>query len=201
MAQDIQSLGYVQARISLIDYRGTDAHDQKHATDRTTLLIKRWAACVDKLQADRLKTIQCCEARPGKGDVASLVIVDRQQFDSLQEAIQGHVESIKELEQAIIKLDEIIATNGLGDGWLSDLKQRLGSAGSGIYQQKTNISKLLTFYTQKNPRMSPEDVLKIPDFAARRADADRIIKLDEEYLAKTKPIVNEIEGLLEGVGC
>jgi hypothetical protein len=201
MAGDITALAFMHARIPLIDYHGTDANDQKHAQDRTTLVIKRWAALVGELQATRRKTLECCEARPGKGDAAVLAIVDREKFDVLHNSIATITEQIVTFEESIRKLDEIIANNNLSPGWLEELKYRLTSAGSGIYQQKTNITKLLAFHTQKNPRMSPEDVLKIPEFAEKRANADRLIKLDEDYLERMKPVVAEIEAVLDGAGC
>jgi len=49
--------------------------------------------------------------------------------------------------------------------------------------------------------MPPEDVLKLPEFVAKRAEAEKIIKADEAYLAKFKHVADEIEGILASVGC
>jgi hypothetical protein len=199
MAGDIQSLPFMQARIPLIDYHGNNGNDQKHSQDRTTALVRKWSALNQELQGLRQETITCCEATPGKGNTATLSIVDRQRFDDLQEAIKARKEHIDSVADVIRKLDEIIVSNGLGSGWLQDLQHRLNSASSSIYQQKSNISKYLTHFTVSNPRLPPEEVIKIPEFIEKRTEAERLIKLDEEYLAKFKPVVEEIEAILASV--
>lgn len=201
MAGDITALAFMQARMPLIDYRGSDANDQKHSQDRTVALVKRWKALNEELRASRRGTLECCEATPGKGSAAILSIVDKGRFDGLQEAIKAHTEQINAMETAIEALDKIITDNSLSPGFWDELKRRMASSGSSIYTQKNNISKLVSFYTQQNPRMPPEDVLKIPEFAEKRAAAERIIEQDRAYLDKMKPLVAEIEGILSSVGC
>ena len=193
------ALAFMQARLPLIDYHGNDANDQKHSQDRTVALVRRWQALNEELRAARRETLTCCEVKAGKGDAGNLMIVDRPGFDRLQEAISSHQEQITSLEEAIIKLDGIIQANGLAPGYFAEIQHRLSSARSSIYQQKSNISKMLSFHTQKNPRMQPEEVLKLPAFVAKRAEAEKIIKGDEAYLAKFKPVVDEIEGILASV--
>jgi hypothetical protein len=176
MAGDITALAFMQARMPLIDYRGNDANDQKHSQDRTVALVK--------LRTSRRGTLECCEATPGKGSAAILSIVDKGRFDGLQEAIKAHLEQIAAMETAINALDNLIESNNLSLGFIEELKRRLASAVSSIFKQQTNITNLATFYTQKNPRKPPEDVLKIPEFAEKRAAAERIIEQDRAYLIK-----------------
>lgn len=189
----------MQSRIQLIGYRGTNPNDQKHASDPTTAIVRKWAETVDSLKAARSATMQTLEATEGKGGAVVLKIADKPRFDALRQAISSYQERITSFEEAIRKLDEIISVNGLGAGFLQDLKHRINSASSGIYQQKSNISKLTAFYTTQNPRMPPEEVLKLPEFVQKRAECERLIKLDEEYLAKFKPICDEMEGIISSV--
>ncbi len=177
----------------------TNILDQKHASDRTTPVIRKWHALNQELRAARRETLACCEARPGKGDSAILAIADRAEFDRLQEAIAARQEQISALEQAIVKLDALITENGIAPGYLAELQQRISGSKSSIYRQQTAISNLSSFYTQQNPRMSPEDVLKLPEFVRKRGAAEDIIKKEEAYLGRMKPIVDEIERILASV--
>lgn len=201
MAGDVSTLALVKDRLPLIDYHGNNANDQKHSQDRTVALVRKWAGTVDALKAARSAGLQTLEVTEGKGGAVVLKIADRPRFDALQQTIASHQEQIAKIEAAIIALDQIIESNGLAPGYFADLQHRLSSSSGSIYQQKSNITKWLTFHTQKNPRMPPEDVLKLPEFVAKRAEAEKIIKADEAYLAKFKPIVDEIEGILASVGC
>lgn len=198
----IMKLPFVAARIPLLNIgTSTDANARKHSEDRTTSVIRKWATLRGELQAARGQTMNCLEATEGKGGAVVLKIADKPRFDRLQQTIADHQEQIASLEEAIRKLDDLIQANALGSGYLQDLQHRLSSSSGSIYQQKSNITKWLTFHTQKNPRMPPEDVLKLPEFVAKRAEAEKIIKADEAYLAKFKPVADEIEGILASVGC
>lgn len=201
MAGDLTALAFMQVRIPLIDYRGSDANDAKHAKDRTVALVKRWKALNEELRSSRRGTLECCEATPGKGNTATLSIVDKERFGGLQAAIKAHTEQISSLEEAITKLDSFIEANSLAPGWLEELKSRLASSASSIFTQKTNISKLSAFYTQKHPRLAPEQVLELPEFKEKRANAERIIAADKAFSERLKPLVAEIERILEGMGC
>jgi len=149
MAGDIAALAFMQARLPLIDYHGNNANDQKHSQDRTVALVKRWQASNETLRAAHRETLTCCEVKAGKGDAGNLMIIDRPGFDRLQEAIAAHLEQISVMEEAIRKLDAIIRDNGLEPGYFADFQHRQSSAQSSIYQQKSNITKYLTFHTQK----------------------------------------------------
>ncbi len=201
MAGDVTALAFMQARLPLIDYHGTDANARKHAEDRTVSLARKWAGAVDSLKAARAYTMSCLEATEGKGGAVVLKIADKPRFDALQQAIAGHQEQITSLEQAIVRLDDLVQANGIAPGYLVELQQRISGSKSSIYRQRTAITNLSTFYTQQNPRMSPEDVLKLPEFVKKRGAAEAIIKQDEAYLEKMKPIADQIEAILESVGC
>jgi hypothetical protein len=162
-------------------------------------LVRKWQALNQEVRAARRDTLACCEARAGKGDSASLAIIDRAEFDRLQEAIAARQEQIGNLEQTIVKLDGIIQDNGIAPGYLAELQQRISGSKSSIFRQQKAISDWSTFHTKQNPRMSPEDVLKLPEFQKKRAAAEDIIKKDEAYLARMKPIVDEIERILASV--
>jgi len=197
----ISDLPFFVDRLPLIDYRGTNANDQKHAEDRTTRVIKKWAGAMDSLKAARSATMQTLEATEGKGGAVVLRIADKPRFEALRLEIASHEEPIGNLEAAIARLDEIIQANALGAGWLGDLQHRLSSCNSSVYQQKSNITKYLAHFTQLNPRMPPEAVLELPEFKQKRAAAEKIIESDEAHLKKMKPVVDEIERILASVGC
>jgi hypothetical protein len=201
MAGDVTTLAFMVERLPLINYRGTNANDQKHSQDRTVALVRKWQSLNQELRAARRDTLACCEARPGKGDSASLAIIDRAEFDRLQETIAGHMEQIGNLEQAIVKLDALITENGIAPGYLAGVQQRISGAKSSIYRQQKAISDWSAFYTKQNPRMSPEDVLRLPEFKSKRATAQKIIDADKAFVEKIKPVVDEIERVLESVGC
>ena len=196
----ISDLPFLVERLPLLNVgTSTNMLDQKHASDRTTHVIRKWHALNQELRAARRETLACCEARPGKGDSAILAIADRAEFDRLQEAIAARQEQIGNLEQAIVKLDALITENGIAPGYLAELQQRISGSKSSIFRQQKAISDWSTFHTKQNPRMSPEDVLKLPEFQKKRAAAEDIIKKDEAYLARMKPIVDEIERILASV--
>lgn len=173
--------------------------DQKHSRDRTTALVRKYQSVEAALRRDRAATLSCLSARPGRGGVV-FEVVDPEHFGSLQDAIAGHVEELQKLEGVITQIDNIIAANGLLP-WLDDQKQRLSSSGNSILTQKSTISRLIAFNAAQNPHLSPEEVLKLPEFTERRKEADSLIEREKEYLATFKPLVEEIERLLESVGC
>ncbi len=174
--------------------------DQKHGKDRTTSLVRKYRASEDALRRDRAATLGCLAARPGKGGAVVFEVVDSERFDRLQEAIAGHAEELKKLEGAITEIDSIVAANRL-PSWFDDMKQRLNSSSNSIYTQKNMISQLVAFNAAQNPQLSPEEVLELPEFTTRRKEADDLIKREEEYLANYRPIVEQIEAILESAGC
>jgi len=193
----IQSLAFMQVRLPLLDVsHNPDLHDKKRAQDRTTTVIKRWTALVSERQAARLKTLHYCEARPGKGDTAVLAIVDREKFDALHTFIAALSEQITTFEEAIRKLDAIG-----GNLWLYDVENQALSASLSEDRMKKRIAQLTAEHTLKNQRMSIEEVLKLPEYQKNLPMFEREIANSKATLAKTKPILDEMEAILESVGC
>ena len=188
--QSIQSLTFMQVRLPLLDL------SSKHAQDRTTTVIRRWTALVSERQAARLKTLQYCEARPGKGDTASLVIVDREKFDALHTFIAALSEQITTFEEVIRKLDAIG-----GNLWLCDVENQALSASLSEDRAKKRIAQVTAEHMLKNQRMSIEEVLKLPEYQKNMPMFEREIANSKATLAKTKPILDEMEAILESVGC
>ena len=74
-----------------------------------------WQNVRAELMTTRTNSLSFCEARPGKGDVASLLIVDKDGFDAYQTIIKEHASQLAKIEDAIRKLDE------MESGWYDDL--------------------------------------------------------------------------------
>ena len=100
-------------RLPFIDVKHGRPMDVKRAQDRTTGIIRTWRDLTSELKIARTKTLQCCEAKPGKGDSATLVVVDRALFDMYQDIINERAGQIEKIEEAIRELD------ALSPGWFS----------------------------------------------------------------------------------
>jgi hypothetical protein len=191
----IEDLGFVKVRIPYVAMKSNQPADARRKADRTTAIVRRWQDLTQDLQFARSQTLQCCEARPGKGDIVTLAIVDRAQFDSLQSAIQEHVSQLANIEDALRKLDS------MGAGWHSDLKDECGQYGRVESNERARISQMSAFYVQKARNKSPEDALKDPDAIRLRGDMEDAIIAANAKLAELRPKLDQMNVILESVGC
>lgn len=199
---DISELPFMTARIPLLDLvSNANPHDVKHSQDRTMLPVRKYFDAVARLRAARSETVSCLEARQGKADGVTLVICEKERFAALQAEIDSLQTQISALEGAIQKLDTILAENKRAGDWLSDIRHRLESAGSNVSRQQEIISAEAIKICALYPNLAPEEAMKDRGFCERRAECERLIGLDQEYLTKFKPVRKEIEAILAGVGC
>jgi len=199
----ITELPFVVARIPLLNVgTSTNMLDKKHSQDRTMQPVKRFVDAVTALRIARSETLSCLEAKKGtRSDVVTLSICEPERFQALQDQIEATAAEIVRLEGAITRMDAIITTNSIGDGWIDELKHRLSSAHGSIIQQQGNISSWAGWFATKHKRAPPEEAMKDPDFLKKRVEAEAIIAADKAYLDRVKPLVSEIENILLQVGC
>ncbi len=191
----VESLPFFRVRVRFLggnDFTGTQAD---LAADPTTEVIRRWKAHKDELRAARLQTLQCCEARPGKGDTAILAVIDPEAFSALQDAIKMHEEQIASLEAAIRKLDSINA------GFLCNLISQIEGAKSNSQQVHRVYSGWLAEHIKRYPTQSIDEIGQMAD-VKRRAEALEVAKESEKKITReTEPKIQAIRAILRSVGC
>lgn len=135
----------------------------------------------------------CLEAIEGKDEVVTLKILDRPAWDALQEVITENTSKISNLETAIIRLDE------LGGPWFSELLDRVNSTGREENFWKHRIATMTATAIAKtgNEAEAEKDaeVVRVKQLAREATDAANA------ELEKLRPLLEEIESILEGVGC
>jgi hypothetical protein len=191
----IESLPFVKARVRYLagnDFTGSQAD---MASDPTVELLRRWKLQKDKLHDARLKTLQCCEARPGKGDAAFLAVVDQETFSNLQAAIKTHMEQITSLETAIRELDLI------GAGFLCNLISQIDGAKSNTQQVHRVYSGWLAAHIKRYPTQSVDEINQMAD-VKQRAEALEVAKNAEERITRElEPKILAIREILSAVEC
>jgi septal ring factor EnvC (AmiA/AmiB activator) len=192
----IEDLQFFRDRVELA---GPDGYQLGHRSkDRTVAVVKRWMAVSSDLKKARSETMQTLEAVPGKGNSISLVVMDRERFDGLQEAIKAYSGQLKALDEAIKRLDE---TGGL---WFSDLEDQIGQFGRVEGQERRQIANMTAAYIQRraNSGKTPDEILSDdPEFQRLKAICENAIKASDEMLAELRPKLAEMKQLLESVGC
>lgn len=183
----IEDLSFVKDRQSLLSKSPTEEED------RTVEIVRRWHNLGAQLQIARRETMTCCEARPGKGDLAVLAVVDRAKFDGYQGVIKEHEQQIAVLENAIRELDEIDAPH------LIQLRHQLGGARS----NRANAQKMYQNWLGDAIKSFPSiDAAKANEAVVQREKALAEAKAAEDKAVKEiSPKIEQITSILEAVGC
>jgi hypothetical protein len=163
------------------------------AEDRTVAVVRLWESLNEELRTARGATMACLEAIEGKDEVVMLKILDRPAWDALQEVITENTSKISNLETAIIRLDE------LGGPWFSELLDRVNSMGREENSRKQRIATMTAAAVAKirdeAEAEKDDDVVRVKQLAREATDAANA------ELEKLRPLLEEIESILEGVGC
>jgi len=197
MAGDIASLAFVKDRLELAGPNGHQIH-RARATDRTVALVKKWMAISSALKAARQATICHCEAIEGKNGIVSLKVADRAGFETLQAQIRGQAGELAAVEDGIKKLD------AMGEMWYSDLEDQCGRLGRVELVERQQIANMSAAYIQRGGRSgkTPDEILASePEFNRLKKISEDQITQAKEQLAKLRPQLEEVRGMLEAVGC
>jgi hypothetical protein len=175
---NIEDLKFFQDRLRYaVEPKNVSPHERKMAEDRTVAVVRLWESLNEELRTARGATMACLEAIEGKDEVVMLKILDRPAWDALQEVITENTSKISNLETAIIRLDE------LGGPWFSELLDRVNSVGR---EENTR---------DEAEAEKDDDVVRVKQLAREATDAANA------ELEKLRPLLEEIESILEGVGC
>jgi hypothetical protein len=193
-AVNIEYLKFFQDRLRYaVEPKNVSPHEKKMAEDRTVAVVRLWESLNKELRTARGATIACLEAIEGKGEVVTLKILDRPAWDALQEVITGNTSKISNLETAIIRLDE------LGGPWFSELLDRVNSTGREENSWKQRIATMTAAAIAKTGNEAEaekdDEVVRVKQLAREATDAANV------ELKKLRPLLEEIESILEGVGC
>ena len=193
-AVNIEDLKFFQDRLRYaVEPKNVSPHERKMAEDRTVAVVRLWESLNEELRTARGATMACLEAIEGKGKVVTLKILDRPAWDALQEVITENTSKISNLETAIIRLDE------LGGPWFSELLDRVNSMGREENSRKQRIATMTAAAVAKirdeAEAEKDDDVVRVKQLAREATDAANA------ELEKLRPLLEEIESILEGVGC
>ena len=193
-AVNIEDLKFFQDRLRYaVEPKNVSPHEEKMAEDRTVAVVRLWESLNEELRTARGATIACLEAIEGKDEVVMLKILDRPAWDALQEVITENTSKISNLETAIIRLDE------LGGQWFSELLDRVNSMGREENSWKQRIATMTAAAIAKTrdeaEAEKDDDVVRVKQLAREATDAANA------ELEKLRPLLEEIESILEGVGC
>lgn len=192
-AVNIEDLKFFQDRLRYaVEPKNVSPHERKMAEDRTVAVVRLWESLNEELRTARGATMACLEAIEGKGEVVTLKILDRPAWDALQEVITENTSKISNLETAIIRLDE------LGGPWFSELLDRVNSMGREENSRKQRIATMTAAAAKTRDEAEAEkddDVVRVKQLAREATDAANA------ELEKLRPLLEEIESILEGVGC
>ena len=193
-AVNIEDLKFFQDRLRYaVEPKNVSPHERKMAEDRTVAVVRLWESLNEELRTARGATMACLEAIEGKGEVVTLKILDRPAWDALQEVITENTSKISNLETAIIRLDE------LGGPWFSELLDRVNSMGREENSRKQRIATMTAAAVAKirdeAEAEKDDDVVRVKQLAREATDAANA------ELEKLRPLLEEIESILEGVGC
>jgi len=191
----IEDLKFVIDRLPFLASQQDSVLKMRRAHDRTTNLVRLWFDTQDQLRLYRPESLSFCEARPGKGDTVSLVIVDRERFDTHQARIKEQSSFQTQIEEAIRKLD------ALGAGWYDDLLSQVQIFGGTEYNERTRISSMTSAYIQRHRDMTPEEVLELPEVKKEREEMEQNIARSAEKLKFLRPQLQEMETLLSSCRC
>ena len=191
---NIEDLKFFQDRLRYaVEPKNVSPHERKMAEDRTVAVVRLWESLNEELRTARGATMACLEAIEGKGEVVTLKILDRPAWDALQEVITENTSKISNLETAIIRLDE------LGGPWFSELLDRVNSMGREENSRKQRIATMTAAAIAKTrdeaEAEKDDDVVRVKQLAREATDAANV------ELEKLRPLLEEIESILEGVGC
>ena len=191
---NIEDLKFFQDRLRYaVEPKNVSPHERKMAEDRTVAVVRLWESLNEELRTARGATMACLEAIEGKGEVVTLKILDRPAWDALQEVITENTSKISNLETAIIRLDE------LGGPWFSELLDRVNSMGREESSRKQRIATMTAAAVAKirdeAEAEKDDDVVRVKQLAREATDAANA------ELEKLRPLLEEIESILEGVGC
>jgi len=193
---DIESLPFVRVRQRYLEpgttLTGTQAD---RAGDATTEIVRRWQAHKTALHAARLQTLQCCEARPGRGDAAGLYVVDRVNFDGLQTAIKEHLEAIDTLETTIRKLDKITPR------FICDMVSDISGARSNHQQLQRVYNSWFAEHIRLHPGKTLEEIGQIEEVKRRAALVASAEAAAEKVSSELEPKIEAVREILSGVGC
>jgi len=196
----IENLQFFKDREALAGPDGYQVN-RARAKDRTVSVVRKWMATNDALKKARSETMQTLEAVPGKGNTVSLVVMDRERFDGLQEAIKAHSGQLKALEDVIRKLDEIAAG---GELWFQDIEDGCGSYGRTEFGENQRLSNLAsaTLARRMNSGVPADEILKADaEYQRFKGIASEQISNANKQLAQLRPKLAEMKQLLEAVGC
>ena len=195
----IENLKFFQDREALA---GPDGFQLGHRhEDRTVGVVRRYLEVSTALKANRLATMETLTAKLGESGAVVLEVADKERFASLQEAIAGHEEQIKALEDAICKLDEIASGCEL---WYEELEYTVGGLGNTEGHERRRLANLasVVLTRQMNSGKSTEEIL------AEDEEYQRISKIAEEQIANAnkqletlRPKLAEMKAILVSVGC
>jgi hypothetical protein len=191
----IEDLPFVQARLPFIEGKVRQGDEMK-TRDRTTAIIKKWHTRQAELAFTRLETLKCCEARPaGKGDAATLFVVNKARFDSYQQSIIEHFKELGRLETTIRSLDTLNA------GFLFEMENAIsGARSSRVQAEKMNANWLGTAIA-RSPGKRIEEIQAIPDVKKREEMLARTKIYEQKTIAELEPKQKQIEDVLASVGC
>lgn len=192
----IESLPFVKVRLRYLEpganLTGTQA---ERAADPTTEIITRWQAHKTAIHAARLHTMQCCEARPGRGDAAALYVVDRETFDGLQLEIKDHAAAIEGLEAAIRRLDETTPR------FICDMVSEINGARSNHQQVQRVYNSWFAEHIRLHPGKTIEEIGQIKDVKRRAELVAAAEAAAEKVSSELEPKIKAVREILEGVGC
>ena len=139
----------------------------------------------------------CLEAIESKSGAVALKVLDRLQFNGLQDLIRNHMQEIMTVEGAIRRLDS------LSYGWYQDLAEQVSALSHIEEEINSRMSKTATWVLRMEERsgLSPQDILSNnPEYASRKAEADKELKAGKARLAELKPKLAEFDSILESAG-
>lgn len=198
MSNEIESLKFFQDRVELAGPNGSQV-DRVKCNDRTVAVVRKWLSLNQALKAARAETMQTLEARPGKGDSVSLMVMDRERFDRLQETIKAQSEQILALGTAIMRLDEMGP-----DLWFARLEFHTGNCGRvefGENQRLNNISAAILQRKANSGKTSAQILAEDEEYQKFKCLADEAIKQATEQLKTLRPQLTQVTSILESVSC
>lgn len=195
MTAPILELPFVAARLHLLDIRQGGPGEVKRSKDRTTSLVRRWRDATVELRDARRMTLDACEARPGKGGSVSLAVVDQTLFDQCQEIIKSLAGEVDTLENVIRQL------NDLGGEFFDNIEAACQVHGPVEEKERRKLSAMTAEYIRRNPNLTPEEVLQLPDVLSWKAQMEATTRASKAALETLRPRMHQMDRLLSSVGC
>lgn len=169
--------------------------------DRTVNVVRKWLSTNAALRQARSATMQTLTARPGKNGNVLFDIMDRLEFDRLQDEIAGHEEQIRALEAAIKELDTLAAG---GELWYSDVEFSVGGLSGVEGNENRRLANCASAVLSRrmNTGLPADQILQGDDEYMRLSGiAKEQIDNANKQLAILRPKLESLKQLLESVGC